>query len=231
MATTLYDVIVPEVMMATTAGCPDILVVRELRNTAIEFFSKSLCWRMPLDPIVVVPSIASYSLISPVGDTRVARIYNVAMSVQPAGAVAPYSVNLLPKLPQELDLISPNWRVAQPAVGFVPNMQTHYYTQDSLDSIVLAGVPQVTGTLSVLASVVPTRASTGIDNIVLEQYFEALVNGAKARLLAMPDKAWSNAALVSYHQDLFERAIANASAQSAKAFQSHVPLHTRKYLR
>lgn len=231
MAQVTYEALTPQVTVAA-AGCPSFVAEQELRNAAIEFFKRSLCWRGMLDPIQVFAGIGEYPLDSPTMGARVIRIYGVSLTLPSTDpAVADSVVNLTPKTPQELSAISPNWRKPQIAGVFPSPIATRWYTQDSQGLLLIAGVPTVNGSMDVLGSLAPTLLSTGIDADMAEEHYAALVHGALARLMAMPDKTWSNPALVSYHAGEFEIAIDRAKESSAKGFQSAVPLHTKKYLR
>lgn len=231
MPSTLFSALLPGLMI-DVIGCPDMLAETALRNSSIDFFKRSLCWRGMLDSIQVYAGIGEYSLDSPVSGARVIRVYGVTLKLPSTDpAVAESVVNLTPKTPQELSAINPSWRIPQ-IVGVYPSpMATRYYTQDSQGLLLIAGVPTVNGSMDVLGSLAPTLASTGIDSVMAEDHYEALIHGAKARLMAIPQKPWSDPPLAAYHANAFESAISTANVGSAKGFQSHVPLHTKMYLR
>ena len=46
----------------------------------------------------------------------------------------------------------------------------------------------------------------------LDKYIEGIAHGAKARLFAMPNKPWTQMALVDYHSNKFDEAKADAKA-------------------
>ena len=57
----------------------------------------------------------------------------------------------------------------------------------------------------------PALTSTEVPDELFE-FVEGISHGVKARLLAMPDKPWSNTSLVNYHLREFESAKADAKA-------------------
>jgi hypothetical protein len=219
-------------------SCPDILVEAEIRNAAIALCRRSLVWRAQLDPIAVFANQGNYSLFAPSAaqQTRVIKIYDVRLSTPSLDpAFAPNIRQLEAKTVQALDLASPSWRYPQAPIApslAMPAQQiigTRFYAQDSADTILLAGIPVLDGTLNILASLVPSPTSSDIDQWVGDEYHEAILHGAKARLMAIPSKPWTDNALAMYHQGEFDKAIAGATGDAAQGFQSTAPIRTTGY--
>lgn len=106
---------------------------------------------------------------------------------------------------------------------------TEFYTQETPDTLTLAGIPTSNGSLHILASLVPTLASTGIDSWVAEQYFEAICCGAKARLMMVPERPWSSPSMGGFNLAAFNTAISDANVEAATGFQSTTPIRTTGY--
>jgi hypothetical protein len=229
MAATLYGDFLPGILV-DVPGCPDIAVEREVRNAAIQLCRKSLCWRQQLDPVQVFANISGYSLDSPQNEARVIKIYDAVLTTPSADPLASPDVRqLFPKTPQALDMASPGWRYPLSATTNPYPLPTNWYTQDDPSQILLAGVPAMDGSLTILASLVPLMTSTGIDSWVAEQHYEAIVHGAKARLMAIPQKPWTDFNLAAWHSGEFDKAIGSANAEAAQAFQSDAPIRTTGY--
>lgn len=230
MATTLFSTFLPGILM-DVLGCPDILVEREVRNAAIAFCRRSLAWRQQIDPIPVISGTGEYSLDSPIQGARVVKIYDVVLTTpQTNPAFAPDVRQLFPKTIQALDAANPGWRYPQTQLtSNLPIVPTNWYAQDSPDTILLAGVPALNGSLAILASLVPTMMATGMDAWVAEQHYEAICHGAKARLMAIPQKPWNDPSLSVYHSGEFDKAIAGANVEAATSFQSDAPIRTTSY--
>lgn len=217
--------------LADVPGCPDISVEHEVRNSAIEFCKRSFAWRQQLSPISVTANVGTYSLVSPLMEARVIKIYSAiltTLSADPAIA-APGVQKLWPKTVQELDEACPGWRLAQSLSTSSRIAPTTFFTQESADTILLAGVPVVDGALQILGALVPLRTASGINAWVAEQYYEAICHGAKARLMAIPYKPWSNPNLAVWHAGEFDKAISSANIEASTAFQSNAPIRVKSH--
>lgn len=217
MSTIQYSDFLPSILV-DVPGCPDVAVEREVRNSAIEFCRRSLAWRKQLAPISVVALTNTYALAAPIAGSRVIKVHDVILT-STNGDVS----NLVSTTPQILDASDPRWRTVS------SNINTNWFTQDEPDSIILAGMPQINGTLTILAAFAPTLVSTGFDGWIGEQYFEAIIHGAKAKLLAVPLKPWSSPVLSMWHVGKFDTAISEARVEAASAYQSDAPIRTMGY--
>jgi hypothetical protein len=230
MATTLFSDFLSGILV-DVPGCPDIAVEREIRNAAIQLCRRSLCWRQQLDPVAVFANIGAYTLDSPQFEARVIKIYDVVLTTPSVDPLfAPDLRQLHPKTVQWLDAQNPSWRY--PQANLTANyqyMQPQYYTQDDASQILLAGVPIMAGSLTILASLVPLMTATGMDSWVAEQHYEAIVHGAKARLMAIPQKPWTDFNAATWHITEFDKAISGASVEAAQGFQSDAPIRTTGY--
>lgn len=233
MATMLFSEFLSGILV-DVPGCPDFAIEREVRNAAIQLCRRSLCWRQKLDPITVLANVGSYTLDKPTSGTRIIKIYDVVLSTPSIDpAIAQPDVRLLQsKTVQALDAANPTWRQSQAqalAASYLSISPTLFYTQDTPDAILLAGVPVMNGTLDVLASVAPTITATGMDAWVAEQHYEAIIHGAKARLMAIPQKPWTDFNAAAWHTTEFDTAISGANVEAAQGFQSDAPIRTTGY--
>jgi len=193
-----------------TPGCPDVVIMNEIRKAAIEFCEVSRYWKVVLDPIMTIPDISEYEIDQPLGQTIV-LIENMQ---GPRWEV-------LPKTIEEMDYKFPRWRT-QTRSG----QQPEFYIMTSPLTFILHPSPSGAVQLDINASVKPSRVSDVIEGYVLDKYDTVIANGALAKLVAMPKKAWSNPDMYSYHNNLFEDGKTKAKIERAKGY-SRAPIRTR----
>lgn len=199
-----YDEVLPDV-----PGCSQKVAKNAIRNAAIEFCERTLAWKVDLDPLNAVANQAAYPF-EPPANTRVVRLLNVWYNGK----------RLTPKTPADLDDLYANW---PSAIG-----TPLYYTQLSPDEVILVPMPNAALANGIAQKVAlkPTRASTGLEEYLYEKYLEEIAAGAKARLMLMQKKPWSNTAMGAANQALFEDAIASARYRAAKGYGA-APIRVR----
>lgn len=126
---------------------------------------------------------------------------------------------LLPKPTDWLDWWNRNWRTSSDG-------GVKYYTQPDQDHITLAAVPDQNAILTLQVSLKPKREATGIPDVVFQTYLEEIAAGAKARLMIIPGKPWSNPQTSAYYLGMFERGISAATAEADTGF-TRAPIRTK----
>lgn len=76
------------------------------------------------------------------------------------------------------------------------------------------------GSVKVMAAVAPTPNLRRVPRILFDDFCEAVCHGAARRLAAMPDKAWSNPSVVSYHEQQFNDGCNRARRSAQEGYQS-----------
>mgnify|MGYP005764033663 FL=1 len=96
--------------------------------------------------------------------------------------------------------------------------------QQSGSLVWLAPVPSDTTTSSVIirAQLKPTHSSTSCDEQVMNEYRDAVVNGALFRLLRMPGRDWSDLQGAGIYSGLFAEAVEIAERRARQADQGVV---------
>ena len=191
-----YDELIPEII-PDVAGCPVPLAKRTLRNACVDFFKRSEAWvyrPTPLTPVAGVPEIY---IDVPAGT----RCYKILTLDYKGKKLEPTSEVLL-------DDRIPGWRDAKgpPKVFFkLPG-----------DRLRLAPTPERTEALAlnITVALTPARTSTGIDEVTLEEHYEALLAGTFNRLMSMRDQPWSNTQLATAYGMQFDQAIIEAKRDS-----------------
>ena len=193
-----FSNVLPEV-----PGCPEITAFNAIQNAAIEFCEKSLILQVDHDPVTVLPSIVDYDLEPPTG--------YVVVKVMRAWLEG-----------NELNPLSPDG-VASPAVynrlysSYQSNPQVpSSFIQKDPRSVSLWPLPdkRYTNGLTMRVALKPTRAAETIDDLIYEDYYEAIANGALYRLLNSQGKPYSSRDGAAIADRQFRQAI-NVARQRA----------------
>ena len=203
-----YDYMLPDLPKA-----PQGLVTRALRDASIEFCEKTCLWIYDHDPFSAQALVNTYDWAPPSG-TLVVKPLQVWYSTTAPSFVpgATPGIPLEPATPDELSDWYGDWerQYGQPL----------YFTHTTPRSVIIVPGPLTSYPNAFRAKVAlkPTRASTGIDSLFLEEYAEALASGVKARIFAMKTKGLAQPQLAAYHLGLFNEAIAGANMRADKGF-------------
>lgn len=103
-------------------------------------------------------------------------------------------------------------------------LPTRWYIQDD-GTVGLALAPNATGALRILCALKPTRASTSFPTWIYERYVNVIAHGAKAKLMEVPKKPYSDPQLAGYHMGKFHDGVSEARLRSAKS-ATRAPLRT-----
>lgn len=185
------DELLPQ-LLPEVAGCPDVTARQALLNAAIEFCRDSGAWdEVQEDGYTLRDGQSTYDIEAD-GDARVLLIKRAWHRWG----------ELVPKSQAELDLVLPNWQYAQ------SNVPVYYNTADSGQALRVYPVPMNSQglKLSLRAAFVPRMDAKYLGEKLVNDWFEPLLSGAKARLMAAPGRAWSNPPLAAYHRGLFDAA-------------------------
>jgi hypothetical protein len=176
-------------------GCPDTLVKQQLLFGVIEFCQETHAWNEIQDPIRVRDGVNEIDVDTPSG----ARIVAVKDAWAANRKLRPVT------MPQLFELI-PNWQTAE---GSEP---TYYNASTDYRSIRIFPIPNdsTNQTITLRVAYAPKLDATSIPDELAIKYWDALIGGAKARLMVTPGKAWTNANLSAYNRGLFDAGILKA---------------------
>lgn len=182
-------------ILAEAEGCSNILATNVARLSAIEFCRKTGCYETMLTPAVTI-GVAIITPVPPSG-TVIAEVREVRHDGQ----------RLMPKTIQQLDAgLGAGWRTVQAE-------KADWYIRPDAARIRIVYAPSKAGALECDVTLAPSAMSTSLDDTVIEENFEAIVAGAKYRLLTMNGKPWYNPQLAAKYLSDFNRAIGNVSAR------------------
>lgn len=196
--TSFLDYVLPDV-----PGCTNELAVHAIKNTVIEFCEKSLILQVDHDPVTILAGAVDYDL-EPPKDTLIVKIQKVFYKDNEIAPISPDEI-------MSASLYNRNFPDARPEQG-PPKM----YTQKDARTFSIFPVPQETEKLALTLRVAlkPTRSATQVDDLIFEEYAEAIGNGAVSRLCLSPKKPYTNPQIASVKQGLFQAAL-NVARQRA----------------
>jgi len=86
--------------------------------------------------------------------------------------------------------------------------------------------PAVSSNYSALINMAlkPTRLATCLPDVLYNDFFQEICSGAKAKLMIMPEKSWSNPQLAMVHSAAFDSGVGKATR---KAFYANMPQERR----
>lgn len=176
---------IAEYVRTEAHGAPDFLVERAIRESVIDFCTKTDVYRLEPEDIQIISGIDEYDLSIPTG-TELNHIIDVYRNRQ---TLKPVSYTRL------LEIRGNGTQKGTP----------QYYSQRDNTVFYVAPVPLNKETLKVLYSVKPTSTSTSIPDTIGKEYREYLVHGAVYRLQMMSDQPWSNMQGAQANKALFDQ--------------------------
>lgn len=180
------------------AGCVDAIIVNYLRDSMIDFCDKSWYWQDTLATVNTVAGTALYVIPAPT-DALIADIITVRHN----------DIQVSPSTEAGLDEMIPSWRTqtGEQAVAWIASER---------NKVTLYPTPTAAGTLKVKAVLKPSQTATTVPQQIFDHYLEAIAAGAKWRLMAMPEREWSNPQLALYYRDVFMRGISDAKMSAIR---------------
>jgi hypothetical protein len=176
--------ILPEV-----AGCPSETARVALMRTADEFCRLTGCWREYQTPINLIDKVAVYDIDIP----NTASCVTV-LEVRSGNRI------LVPKTMQEINRLAPDWPTAK------SQSPAYYNSPDSENAIRVYPTPDLPNEqLIVRATYTPKLASATLPDFLTTRYGPALEAGTKARLTAMRNQQWSDAAFSDRQRSVYDR--------------------------
>lgn len=190
--------ILPEV-----PGVAEMVAENAVRNAVIEFCEKSLILQRDHDPITVVQNIVDYDLEPPTG--------YIVVKVMKAWLENSELTPLAPDFVREAAVYNRLFSSYQANTD-----RPRAFLQKDERTVSLWGVPDKNykSGLTMRVALKPTRASTVVEDVILEDYAETIASGALYRLMMSAGKPYTNAELAAVHKGLFQQGI-NVARQRA----------------
>lgn len=193
-----FPYVLPEVI-----GAPEPVVVLAVRSACVEFCEKSLILTRDHDPVTVLANIVDYDLEPPTG--------YLVVKVQQAWIENNKISPLAPDFVRDASVYNRLFASYQSA----PSTPTAYLQKDER-TITIWPVPdrKLPNGLTMRVALKPTRASETIDDVIFEEYAEAIAAGALARLMSSAGKPYTNLDMAVVNQSKFMQGI-NVARQRA----------------
>lgn len=157
-------------------GCSHNAMVAAIRNACIRFCVETTIVRETLTAITVNVGQDEYTLVASTGNESVGIVHLIHDSR-----------DMKVKTEEELDIIDNGWRIADDGVAF-------YATMLSPDVFKLNRVPAeaITDGLVPRIATRPTDTTVNVDDLLYNEWREAIKYGALKELKEIPGKGWSN---------------------------------------
>ena len=161
-------------LLPNVLGCPEPLAQQALLDSAIEFCGRSLAVTTTLDAVTLREGIASFEVETPT-NTTIAQVLNLWFDGR------------------EIDASS----YSDATASSVSNGEPRFFYGEDIDevfNITLMPAPNRTVRSGVIvrAALKPTRTAATVHDVLFERYAPAIVDGAMAILMAIPDQQYTN---------------------------------------
>jgi hypothetical protein len=182
----LLSYVLPEV-----AGCTDLLVERALRDTLADLCLRAKVWSEKTYPQNTVPGVADYDVDLPC----CAELVEIKWLA--------FDNRRLFGVPDET-----------PALGQAPGTP-RAYAQLTPDTVTLVPAPDTAAPLTMTLTLRPTLDGVDFPDWLITRYQDALLAGAKARLLMMTGRAWFAPQQALAYQAMYAAEVARAMYDTA----------------
>lgn len=200
--TALYEDFFPYIQ-PDIAGAPEPIMAMAVKNACIEFCEKSLVLIKDHDPVTISTGVIDYDLEPPTGYI-VVKIMNAWLENNKLTPMTPSVV-------REAAVYNRSFS------SYVEALTTpQYYLQKDERTVTVWGVPDkdLVGGLTMRVALKPSRASTSVDSVILEDHAESIAQGAMFRLMVTPGRPYSNPQMAAAYKSLFQSAINTARLTS-----------------
>jgi hypothetical protein len=186
-------------------GCPDILARQALLDSAIEFCESSGIVRITPDPQSVQAGVTEYDVEVPTGQ----KVCSVLK--------AWYGTKELDPAPHTM---MSNVQAYVGSVGGVAPSSSDplFFFELSPGVVAIYPAPSISAAamLTFRISTKPSRVATQVDDILLEDWVEGIVYGAKARLHAIPDTNFFSDTHSDFSRSAFRLAVNLARTEALR---------------
>lgn len=181
-------------------GCPDITIEQAVLDSCIDFCERSLILRQTLDQVTTAVGVKEVELDLPT-NYRIVKILKVWVNETEIEAAS------------EEEVSTPLAHVDSVPGSTSTNSVPAWYVESSPGTLRVFPAPDKAYTITVRAALKPSRSATSVDDILFENWVNAIVEGALARLYLMPER-WGNAGLAAVSAKAFLSFASSASTEA-----------------
>ncbi len=182
--------------------CPDPTAAFWLREAVIAFCERTEAWRTQVSVNVNAAGYADITTSLPVDSSLVSML-----------GVTCDGTQLEAMSESDLDAEYYGWRTG--ALTGAPSM----FSQTTFDNIVIIPATGATQAVDVILTLKPQIDAATIPDFIVNHFKETVMMGAKARLLAIPNKPWTDLNLSIALQEQFNQACSKAKFTVKKGQQ------------
>lgn len=224
MATRAFSTLIDKVS-AYTPGCPRPVLTTHIREAAIRLCERTLMWRLAQSQFNLSVGVHEYDYIKP-ANTDVHVLFAAHVNGSPLAILSlEQAIERYPlwadmfggQDPSVLWSITPSstintvaynqqvfgqsYTLVVPPAIIDAASQPQSITQISPDKFVVLPLPDNAKvyTMRMFYALKPSRAATGMDEIVFNELEEAIFHSALQQLLVMPNVTWSDREAAAYH--------------------------------
>jgi hypothetical protein len=180
---------------------PQPVALFALREAAIAFCRQTGIVTEILPPIVAMVGVATYAMVPT--DSAQMRVVKANAVWADGKAIAPITAS-------ELEEDGIDWTVETGSIL--------RYMQMTEGVLRLYKIPEATANISVRASTAPTVTATSVDDALADRWWPALVAGALAQVLMIPEKPFSNPQAAVAHEAAFNGLVSEAKMVAYKGY-------------
>lgn len=167
-------------------GCPTLTLQTTARKIAKDLCQRAKVWRGYFAPVTLTSGVVSYVPLTGLTYGELNDVidgYTVVNNQKKDLRWIPYA---------DLRRISPSW--PQDYSG-TPT----YITSSTSGTVMLAPVPDTTGTMTLYGSIRPKDDDTEFDLATYAEFSRAIFHGVLAEILAMPMRSWADPKAAALH--------------------------------
>ena len=207
----------------TVPGCPQPLIVQAITHAAIRTCERTLAWRHAEPPFKLNPGVHEYLYRKPT-DSDVHAVFGAAINGYPLSHLPleaalqqyPRWADLYSGVPFEdlwtesgafneaaynEQLLNDGATFAMTEAAMEEASEPRAITQLTPDKYIVLPLPDNTKDyeLRLIYGLKPKRTATGMPDNIFDELEDAVFHGALQELLAIPNDAWQDRELASYH--------------------------------
>lgn len=217
-----FESLIPRIQ-PSAPGCPYATIAQYVRTSAIRTCERTLAWRGTHTPYALSPGVPQYAYRKPAG-TDIHAVFSATINGRPLNKLT--LDQAIERYPEWADLYSGvpfeelwvgegafnteafNTGTFNAGAQFTLTdealekaSEPRSITQLTPEQFVLLPAPDDSREymLRLIYALKPARNATGIPSVIFEELEDAIVHGTLQELLVIPNMAWSDRELASYH--------------------------------
>lgn len=188
---------------------PDFVILKNIQAVGAEFFTRTGAWEQRIDDIKLLSGVDEYDIAADAWAqvVRVVQVWRDNVELQQQMQRDIIKINKIEGLPSRFSS-------SGCAITVYP----------------VPGDNDAGSVLRVLAVLAPQRDAEQIPDYLFNQWRDALVYGAKARMLESPTQPWANPQASQHFRNLYNRELRRAKTQAHNSNGAPLQVTLRNYV-